>query len=245
MGVSRIILNPKSYYYIYQVNFSDGTYYIGSRKSCVSPELDTSYWGSPVTHKLKWKDQDLIKEKIIIKSGFKSYESMRLFEIELIKSAWKIDRVNNLNENCGGSFSEQSCKLGGKLSSLLVEFTDPDGNVHVHYGINAFCRNNDLDQSHVVGVLKGRHNHHKGWTAKYLSSDGTEFINVNMKPINKENEKKLVEFTDPKGNIYIHRGVREFCRNNNLTATNMVKVLKGKYSHHKKWTAKYLKEVEE
>ena len=248
--LQQLVKNRKSYFYIYQINFSDGTFYIGSRKSKVPPEEDINYWGSPATHKNKWKDQDLIKEKIIIKSGFKSYKSMRLFETKLIKVAWKTDKANNLNENCGGYFSEDACilgaKMGGKIgnsinkdrTSLLVQFIDPNGKVHIHRGVHEFCRNNNLDQGNIVSVLKGRRSHHKGWTAKYLDSDGTEFINVNVKPLN--DRKKLVEFIDPNGNVYVHRGISEFCRNNNLNDGAIISVLKGRNRHHKGWIAKYL-----
>ena len=41
------------YFYTYRIDFVDGYYYYGSRKSKVKPEED-KYWGSPKTHKEKW-----------------------------------------------------------------------------------------------------------------------------------------------------------------------------------------------
>lgn len=44
------------FYYTYRIDFEDGFYYIGSRKSKLPPDRDTRYNGSPVTHKEKWID---------------------------------------------------------------------------------------------------------------------------------------------------------------------------------------------
>jgi hypothetical protein len=41
------------YFYTYRIDFVDGYYYYGSRKSKVKPEED-KYWGTPKTHKEKW-----------------------------------------------------------------------------------------------------------------------------------------------------------------------------------------------
>ena len=43
-----------TYFYTYKINFVDGFYYFGSRKTEVKPK-DDIYWGSPKTHKDKWK----------------------------------------------------------------------------------------------------------------------------------------------------------------------------------------------
>lgn len=55
----------------------------------------------------------------------------------------------------------------GKMSKL-VEFTDPDGNVYIHLGINDFCLKHNLNNAHIGSVLHGRTSHHKGWTARYV-----------------------------------------------------------------------------
>lgn len=42
---------------------------------------------------------------------------------------------------------------------------------------------------------------------------------------------------DPQGNKYITKeGIVEFCKKHNLTASNMLSILKGKRKHHKGWT---------
>jgi len=58
----------------------------------------------------------------------------------------------------------------------------------------------------------------------------------------KINIKKYV-LIDPFGNEYItHQGLTLFCEQNNLTISNLLKVLKGERKHHKGWIIKRYKE---
>lgn len=161
--------NSMMYFYVYLILFSDETYYIGSRSSRKLPEYD-NYYGSPVTHKDKWADYDLQKEKVILRDDFKTYEETLAYEKRLIRMNW--DNPLCLNENCGGSMSNSASKLGAQAVkdkySVWVEFTSPDGVCYNHYGIKEFCREHNLDNSHIVKVLKGKRKSHLGWTAKYI-----------------------------------------------------------------------------
>ena len=170
-------MEKEYYFYTYRIDFSDGTFYIGSRKSKVPPEEDIAYLGSPVTHKDKWYDASLTKIKTIISESYINSHDMREHESELIKESW--DDLFCLNENCGGSMSIEGCRLGGSKTGKIngakkmkmVEFTSPEGMTFKYKNINEFCVLNNLDRQHILKCLTGKRKYHKGWTAKYIEKD--------------------------------------------------------------------------
>lgn len=89
-----------TYFYTYKINFVDGHYYFGSRKSFVKPEKDV-YWGSPKTHKDKWNTTMFYKT---ILNVFKDGLEMMNEETQLIGDLYKTDPLC-LNQHNNDSFS--------------------------------------------------------------------------------------------------------------------------------------------
>lgn len=55
-----------------------------------------------------------------------------------------------------------------------------------------------------------------------------------------QKNKKTYRITDPKGNLYIITGLKQFCRENNIKSSgNMSNVAKGKIKHYKGWKCEY------
>ena len=54
-----------------------------------------------------------------------------------------------------------------------------------------------------------------------------------MPPLNSSRKKV---FISPTGEVTQVYNLRQFCRENGLDASNMAKVLKGKYKHSQGWT---------
>lgn len=54
------------------------------------------------------------------------------------------------------------------------------------------------------------------------------------------NQSKIWEITDPEGNIFIIKGLVEFCRQNKLAYQAMGQVALGKLKHHKKYKCRRL-----
>ena len=84
-------------FYTYKIIFNDGHYYYGMRKSIGSPEEDI-YWGSPKTHKDKWRTMMYSKEIINV---YTDCTECAQAEIELIKPVYRADPLC-LNENFAG-----------------------------------------------------------------------------------------------------------------------------------------------
>lgn len=109
-----------SYHYTYKITFVDGFYYFGSRKSKVKPEEDV-YWGSPYTHKDKWKTTMFFKEILCV---YETYNECSDREVELIKPVYKTDPFC-LNENCRGRIN-QTPEMRRKKSELRKGQTLPE-----------------------------------------------------------------------------------------------------------------------
>jgi group I intron endonuclease len=102
-------------------------------------------------------------------------------------------------------------------------FIDPDGNsIGPITNLAAFCRNNGLDDTHMVAVAHGRFYSHRGWT--YQNS------RKNL------GRKTYTRFVDPNGKKVIITNLQEFCREHNLTIAHMRGLISGKRKSHKGWT---------
>lgn len=103
-----------------------------------------------------------------------------------------------------------------------VGFIDPDGkSIGAITNLAAFCRENNLEKSHMVAVAKGRLYSHKGWT----------YNNGRIK----RGFKTYTGFINPQGERVTILNLKNFCRNNNLNEVHMRNLISGKRKSHKGW----------
>lgn len=86
----------------------------------------------------------------------------------------------------------------------------------------AFCRENGLDNTHLVAVVNGRILSHKGWTYKH-----------NRKRMDC---KTYHNFINPQGKKVTITNLAAFCRENNLSPVHMHNIISGIRKSHKGWT---------
>ena len=102
-------------------------------------------------------------------------------------------------------------------------FIDPDGNLtRPITNLAAFCRENNLDNTHMVAVAHGRLYSHRGWTYQ------NDRENLGF--------KTYVGFIDPDGNKVVITNLEAFCRDNNLQVVHMRQLISGIRKSHKGWT---------
>ncbi len=102
-------------------------------------------------------------------------------------------------------------------------FIDPDGNPAGSItNLAAFCRENNLDNTHMVAVANGRIYSHRGWT--YLN----DRENLSF--------KTYTGFVSPEGNKVVIANLEAFCRENNLQVVHMRQLISGIRKSHKGWT---------
>ena len=104
-------------------------------------------------------------------------------------------------------------------------FIDPEGNrVGPITNLAAFCRENGLDDTHMVAVAHGRLYSHRGWTY----ANGREFLG----------HRTYRGFINPNGERIIITNLNEFCRAHDLTSIHMRQLITGERKSHKGWTWK-------
>lgn len=102
-------------------------------------------------------------------------------------------------------------------------FIDPNGNpVGVITNLAAFCRENNLDNTHMVAVANGRLYSHRGWTYD------NDRENLGF--------KTYTGFVDPNGNRTVIANLQAFCREKNLEVVHMRQLISGLRKSHKGWT---------
>jgi len=63
------------------------------------------------------------------------------------------------------------CKYKNKSQTKYWKVISPNGEEKIVYGLGEFCRNNNLQQSHMFSVAKGHRKHHKKWKCEYYKPD--------------------------------------------------------------------------
>ena len=79
----------------------------------------------------------------------------------------------------------------------------------------------------------------KGWN-KGKPSPWTSERNKKNKGIKQPHKEKYYIITDPQGKQYEIKGLVEFCKKNNLSASNLCSVANKKLKHYKKWKCEHL-----
>jgi len=102
-------------------------------------------------------------------------------------------------------------------------FIDPNGNpIGPITNLAAFCRESNLDNTHMVAVAQGRLYSHRGWTYQ------NERENLSF--------KTYTGFITPDGNRMTIANLQAFCRDNDLDVVHMRELISGRRKSHKGWT---------
>lgn len=127
----------------------------------------------------------------------------------------------------------------GKINIKVVTVYAPDGTEYqTHKGVSDFCREHDLSCPLLLKVIDGKRHHHRGWTVVEKDPTNPRYTKeyTKRKSLTPRTRIKIYKVLSPDGKIYeTSQGVSAFCREHGLTVTTLIKVLKGKASHHKGW----------
>jgi group I intron endonuclease len=102
-------------------------------------------------------------------------------------------------------------------------FIDPNGRqVDIITNLAEFCRQHDLDNTHMVAVMNGRICSHRGWT--------------HVRSRTPQNYKTYIGFVNSSGERIVITNLAEFCRENALHPVKMHNLKSGKIQRYKGWT---------
>lgn len=235
--MSKIIYH----HYCYRIDFSDGFFYIGSRRSTLPPSEDVKYMGSPITHKAKWNDPTLTKTKTILRENYSSFEEMRDHEIELIRQAWDFDLEHCLNERCGGYMTLRLLREHGLKMKELKKGIHAQTKEEKH----ELGRQTYLSKSGLFAMSPEKRSEvsRKAY-ANGLGNQSKETLSQNgirgRRKFVEENSKR-VTFISPDGAEYPNQILAYFCKEHNLDYAAMKYIAKknGKARPHRGWSARY------
>ena len=206
-----------SHYYLYLIQFEDGRFYIGSRKSKVPAEEDVNYWGSPgkvIEHLWEMK-----KEKhILFESTDISIQDLRDKEYEMIQEGWdKFGKDKCINKNAGG------------LNHLDLDVCRETG------------RRTYLEKKGFFGWTpeEWSKNSKEKWHSNKNARGFMSWDEEKIQEFREEQRKKrckTYEFFDPDGNKVIVDDLSAFCKKNNLSRYSMWEISAGKYIQHRGWS---------
>jgi len=80
------------------------------------------------------------------------------------------ETVNKMIAYRTGRSLSESCKekISKSHSKNTYELKSPDGEILIIKNLSKFCKENNLQQSAFVMIMKGERKHHKNWTIKRL-----------------------------------------------------------------------------
>ncbi len=122
--------------------------------------------------------------------------------------------------------------------------TTPEGKEIYIKNLKAFCREHELNPTHMIQTAKGFHMRHKGWRCRYAEATPEWEQEAIGLLISKSKVKKFI-ITSPSGEEYTVENLTVFCAANNLCRTTMSEVAHGEVYSHKGWLCRLIGETEE
>ncbi len=206
-----------SHYYLYLIQFEDGRFYIGSRKSKVPAKDDVKYWGSPgKTIKHLWKMKKV--KHILFETTDISIQDLREKEYKMIQEGWdKFGKDKCINKNAGG------------LNHLDLEVVKKAGKKCYEQKLGFFAWTPE------EWSKNSKEKWHSNKNARGFMSWDEERIREFREEQRKKN-CKTYEFFDPDGNKVIVDDLPTFCKKNNFSCYSMRQVAVGEFIQHQGWS---------
>jgi hypothetical protein len=143
----------------------------------------------------------------------KEYQYIEHFKALYIQNGYNIDTYDRYQKR-----KTIYRPLDTNKHMLCFKFIDPTGNIVSGKNVTKFCRENNLSDDAMRGVLHGRLYSHKGYKA------------VNSKKVKKE-----YRLLSPKKELFVFNNITQFAKKNNLGFGNVSAVLLNKSPHAKGW----------
>lgn len=227
----------KVFPYVYKgVHKTDGRVYIGSRyttKLKKPPEEDLmSYRTSskkvrPIFDEFDWT----------IVAIFFEPRAAYDYEQNLIAEMWGDPLLMN-----GSVHTDNMCRFMNGLEGKKLTEAHKQAISAAHRGKTGHRHTEEAKQQ-MSKHRKGRRSTRVGFIHTEETKQHLSTINKLRGPRRPEDILKWCKWfivTDPEGNEYTIQNLNAFCREHDLTNSNMTNVAKGKYKHHKGWTCRYL-----
>jgi hypothetical protein len=241
--------------YTYKITFEEVPYYYYGVKK--ERYFDQEYFGTPITHKWIW-DFYIPKKQILEIFDYTDKGWIEAQEVEkrLIKPFYNIDKWC-LNENVGGFVSLSSLsKLGKKLYETksgmfgrseeqrkndCIKGGKVAGKKLYKQGMGLFKLTNEekIKNCKKGGIIMGKKSMELGIGIHKLTKE-QRIQNGKMGgkiggQVTAEKKSRYFSLISPEGEIFNEKNLHKFCRDNNLTRSNIQAVLRGDRTQHRGW----------
>ena len=241
--------------YTYKITFEEVPYYYyGVRKEKVFGE---DYFGTPITHKWMWDFYTPKKQILeIFEYNDEGWIEAQQVEKRLIRPVYNNDPYC-LNENVGGFVSLASLsKLGKKLyetKSGMFGRTEEERKLdrikggkmagkklyEGGKGLFKLTEEEKLENCRKGGVIMGKKSMELGvgihkLTRKERVENGKIYGKMGGQIV-AEKYSRSFSLISPSGEVVNIKNLNKFCRDNNLTRSNIQAVLRGDRNQHKGW----------
>lgn len=159
--------------------------------------------------------------------------------------AWKCRYADETKEQYEVKLNNRMALIVDKRTRKYVA-TSPDGQCYQVENLSKFCREKGLCKKNLGLVAVGVYSQYKGWAIKPIEE--TEDIRQRRELVLKNRQRDYVKrdyiIILPDSSEIKIRGLEEFCRKWDLSASSMRKVANGLQMHHRNYVARYAGESE-
>jgi hypothetical protein len=241
--------------YTYKITFEEVSYYYyGVRKE---KKINEEYLGTPITHKWMWNFYTPKKQILeTFEYNDEGWKEAQEVEKRLIKPFYNID-LYCLNENVGGfvslkTISETGKKLYNTKTGMFGRSKEQRKNDCIKggrvagkklyeqgKGIFKLTKEEKIENCKKGGIIMGKKSMElKIGIHKLTKEERIENGKIYGKlggAIIAEKKARHFSLISPFGETVSGKNLTKFCRDNDLTRSNIQAVLRGDRTHHKGW----------
>ena len=227
--------------------------------------MDIKYWGSGIAIKNAYKKYGIENFSKEIDKTFETRDKANLYEAKIVNEEWVEDRTtyNMKTGGLNGRKYKHTEETKQKLRIAIYKRVITDeirqniskGRLGIKHteetkqklrDINIGKKLSEETKQKISEKTRGKNNPNFG---KPMSLEQKNKISNTLtgKKQSKETKQKRIntqsllwEVITPTNKVYVIKNLKEFCRNNNLDNSCMIKVAKGYRKQHKGWKCKKL-----
>lgn len=111
---------------------------------------------------------------------------------------------------------------------------DPNGNEHIILDMTNFCREHNLHTTGMFDLVNKKCRHYKKWRLSNTNLETVDTFDLIAQRLRPDGYPPL---KSPDGKIYTGiKNLSKFCKEHNLTVTNMSSVINNRAKSHRGWT---------
>lgn len=220
VGSTKEERNRREEYWIAQYWDKQKMCYNFKRQANANPRSKTAKWQKQMSDVVKLKMRQVRKTALI-----NNPESMS--STISGRAVWAQNNPKRLKE-----ITSRAGKISASKRAVTITLINPEDKQVDITNIAEYAREHGLQPEYLTAVWNGKKDNYKGWLR----------VGAIRKEVQEQSAKRHAsrsltwDFVDPTGKIVQIWNLRKFCKENNLSQSNMHMVANGKRKQHNGWT---------